>query len=363
LEDNAARGPAEVFLREAQRRHPNDFWLNHNLFKFVRALQPPHWDEAVRFAAVAVALRPDSPGAHGNLGNALYYKGRLDEAIAEWREANRLDKNIPEAHYNLGLALEDYKGQLDEAVLEYREAIRIKKDKADAHCNLGRVLQRKGQFAEALGYLRRGHELGSQDPRWRYPSAQWVKECERLLELDRKLPAILSGRQGPADVGERIALAQLCHLPCKKYYVAAFRFYQQAFATEPKLTGDQPSIPRYNAACAAALAGCRQGKDAADLGEEECAHFRCQALEWLRADLAAWGRLLEKEPEKARPVIVRQMREWLGGADFAGVRGPAALAKLPAAERPMWQQLWADVADTLARAEGKTVPAKRPDSK
>jgi hypothetical protein len=37
------------------------------------------------------------------------------------------------------------------------------------------------------------------------------------------------------------------------------------------------------------------------------------------------------------------------------VRGPEALARLPAAEQQAWHQLWADVADTLARAQGTTV--------
>jgi hypothetical protein len=45
--------------------------------------------------------------------------------------------------------------------------------------------------------------------------------------------------------------------------------------------------------------------------------------------------------------------------EFAGVRGPEALAKLPESERQPWQKLWADVAATLARAQGKTMPEKK----
>jgi hypothetical protein len=44
------------------------------------------------------------------------------------------------------------------------------------------------------------------------------------------------------------------------------------------------------------------------------------------------------------------MRGWLWDTPFARVRGPEALAWLPAAERQAWQKLWVDVADTLARA-------------
>jgi hypothetical protein len=57
------------------------------------------------------------------------------------------------------------------------------------------------------------------------------------------------------------------------------------------------------------------------------------------------------------------MQHWLDDSDFAGVRGEAALAKLPETERRAWQKLWADVAETLAQAQGKAAPAKKPDAK
>jgi hypothetical protein len=36
------------------------------------------------------------------------------------------------------------------------------------------------------------------------------------------------------------------------------------------------------------------------------------------------------------------------------VRGPDALARIPEAERPGWQKLWADVQELLAKAGGKS---------
>src|SRR5205085_5560170 len=122
------------------------------------------------------------------------------------------------ADSSLGNALKD-KGDVDGAIAAYREAVRLDKDYPKAHCNLGLVLLRKkGRFTEALTYLRRGHELGLKTPNWRYPSAQWVKQCERLVELDTKLPRVLKGEVQPADVGECLTLAQMCQLPCKSLY-------------------------------------------------------------------------------------------------------------------------------------------------
>jgi hypothetical protein len=135
-------------------------------------------------------------------------------------------------------------------------------------------------------------------------------------------------------------------------YAAAARWYDEVFAADPHVLTDPPTNHRYHAACAAARAGCGQGRDAADLDEATRAGFRRQALGWLRADLEARRRLLEQEPEKTRGVVASNLHAWLWDPHFAGVRGPEALAQLPAAERPAWQKFWADVADTVARAVG-----------
>jgi tetratricopeptide (TPR) repeat protein/tRNA A-37 threonylcarbamoyl transferase component Bud32 len=144
---------AEEFLRSAQQRHPDDFWINHDLAGQLQHTKPPQLEEAIGFYRVAVGLRPQSPGAHVNLGYALNQKGRHDEAIAEYREATRIDKNYADAHFNLGLALRE-KGQLDEAIVEYREVIRIKKDYPEVHADLGGALQEKGRLDEAIAEFR-----------------------------------------------------------------------------------------------------------------------------------------------------------------------------------------------------------------
>jgi tetratricopeptide (TPR) repeat protein len=311
-------------------------------------------EEAIAEYREALASKqpfPEAYVAHNNLGNALQAKGRLDEAIAEFHEALRLKKDFALAHTNLGNALRA-KGRLDEAIAEFHEALRLKGDYAEAHCNLGHVLRDKGLFAEALKCLRRGHELGSKDPRWPYPSLQWVKQCDQMVELEARLPAVLTGEVKPRDVGERLTLAWMCQLPCKALYAAAARFFGEAFADDPKLAEDVRAAHRYNAACAAALAGCGQGQDAGRLSGKERAGLRRQALDWLRADLQAWQSLLEKGPHTNCPVVVRQLAHWLEDTDFNGVRGEKALAGLPEAERADWQKLWQEVEALRQQAAG-----------
>jgi hypothetical protein len=86
-------------------------------------------------------------------------------------------------------------------------------------------------------------------------------------------------------------------------------------------------------------------------------------LDWLRAELEARRRRLEQEAEKTRGTVANNLHHWLLDPDFDGVRGAEALARLPEAERPAWQKLWADVADTRARAEGTTAAEPEGGSK
>src|SRR5262249_52830376 len=138
----------------------------------------------------------------------------------------------------------------------------------------------------ALASLRRGHELGSRTPGWPHPSARWVQECERLVELDSRLPAILSGKERLTSPAEQARCAWLCQQPSRRLYGASARLYQQALAAQPSLAGDLRAGHRYDAACAAVLAGCGQGNDAGKLDAAERDRWRRQALDWLRADLA-----------------------------------------------------------------------------
>src|SRR5439155_5129454 len=134
--------------------------------------------------------------AYCNLGHALQCRGRSEKAEAACREAIRRNPNFPMAHVILGSALRE-QSRNKEAEVAFRDAIRLQPNYAEAHCGLGRALYEQGRFDDALEAMRRCHELGSETPGWRYPSADWVREYERRVELDRKLPAVLRGEGGP----------------------------------------------------------------------------------------------------------------------------------------------------------------------
>src|SRR5262249_47932886 len=157
------------------------------------------------------------------------------EAEAEYRLAIRLKPDFPQAHNDLGLLLR-LQGKLPEAEAEFRLAIRFDSNYPRAYCNLGFVLRQQGRYAESLAAFRRGHELGSKQPGWPYPSAQWVREAEELAKqekADARLQAILKGTEKVADADEAMKLADLCGR--KKRHAAEVKLYALAFALNPEL--------------------------------------------------------------------------------------------------------------------------------
>ncbi len=235
-------------------------------------------DGAITCYLEAIRLKEDYADAHFNLGVALRRKGKLDAAIASYREAIRLNKDYPNAHFSLGNALMDKVDQ-DAAIASYREATRRKPNFAEAQCSLGLALEKQDQFPEALQWLRSGHQIGSKSPNWNRPSAAWVARCEHLLELDRRLPALLEGKDKPASTAERLELARLC-MP-RQLFAGAARFYSEAFQQDARLADAFGEGHRHNAAIAAVLAGTGIGKDVPDSAMER-ARLRRQALDWLR---------------------------------------------------------------------------------
>jgi tetratricopeptide (TPR) repeat protein len=110
------------------------------------------YDGAIAEFREALRLQKDYPVAQTNLGNALYAKGLLDDAIAEYRAALASKRPFPQAyraHSGLGNAL-SAKGRHDEAIEQCIKAISLKKGDPGAHYSLGATLAAKGQLDQAI---------------------------------------------------------------------------------------------------------------------------------------------------------------------------------------------------------------------
>jgi tetratricopeptide (TPR) repeat protein len=318
---------------------------------------PKQIDDAI--AEYTKALRIDSKfaQAHVNLGNCYAVKGDLDAAMTQYRDAIKIDKDLFEAHLNLGVALR-HRDEYEESIVQCQQAIRLNADSAKAHDNLGQSFQGMGQFKEAISALRRAVQLEKTDSELK----ERLSEAERLSKLDERLPAIVADKEKARNAAEFLDIARLCRLPHRELYVASVRFFGDAFAGDPKLAERPEKWDRYNAACSAALAVRGEGKDAGGLNDKDRSRLRRLALDWLRADLTAWESLLAKDPSSAR-MVADKMQHWLDDTDFTGIRGSAAIAKLPEAERPAWQKLWDDVGQLQKRARDAQSPPKKTESK
>ena len=73
---------------------------------------------------------------HYNLGLALQSKGRLEEAIEEYRKALETTDDVAEVHNNLAAALASIR-ELPEAIEHFRRVTQLKPEYAEGHFNLG----------------------------------------------------------------------------------------------------------------------------------------------------------------------------------------------------------------------------------
>jgi tetratricopeptide (TPR) repeat protein len=195
---------AAELRRRAQRQYPADFWVNHNLGVVLPEGTPPEMEEAVRFLTAAVALRPESPGAHNNLGLALMHKGQLDEAIASYKKDIALDPKNAAAHYILGFALAE-KGQLDEAIASFKKAIALDPKNAGAYAVLGIALYQKGQLDDSIARHKKAIALDPKNAIAHFDlgAALYRKgQVDEALACYKNAMAIASSRKATVGLGD-----------------------------------------------------------------------------------------------------------------------------------------------------------------
>ena len=141
----------------------------------------------------ALQLAPDLPEAWYNLGVALRGLGNRDEAIAALARAGARTQNSAEAQNNIGLELIELDA-LPEAERCLARALVLAPGYAFAHSNMGKLRIRQKRFDEAENAFRRALELkpdlapayvnlgGALNAKRSYGAAEAA--CRRAIELD-----------------------------------------------------------------------------------------------------------------------------------------------------------------------------------
>jgi Tfp pilus assembly protein PilF len=144
-ENEQARGVYEKILSESPQ-HPEA--LHRLAVVFTRENRR---EEARRYYTEAARLAPNSPELNNDSGYLFLLEGEYPAAEKAFRQAVELKPNFTAAWTNLGLAL-GYQDKYDDAFAVF---LRATNTPADAHCNLAFVYAQQMKLSDAQTHYRR----------------------------------------------------------------------------------------------------------------------------------------------------------------------------------------------------------------
>ena len=175
----ANRGQAKELLEKGKELYRND-----------------QDDQAVEAFQAAIKLDPDLAEAHFRLGLSYEALQKMEEAEAEYKKAVASYKkyledneNDSEAHYNFGQTYAGL-GQYSDAIREYRLATRLKEDDPDIYYDLGLAHTKLAQYDAAAVAFKKSLEI---DP-------NYYRAQDALDEAKEGIKRIRTGRKHQEDL-------------------------------------------------------------------------------------------------------------------------------------------------------------------
>jgi serine/threonine-protein kinase len=154
-------GQCDLFLGEACRRQPRNFWVQREMGNALAGQSRDQ--EAAGYYRVAVSLRPDNAGACEVLGMCLFRLGRIEDGISAYRKAVQASPDSAPIRARLVEALAQA-GYWKEAETECRLALEKDRTNYLAPQRLAETLIRARRFDEALIPARRAAEIAPDVP-------------------------------------------------------------------------------------------------------------------------------------------------------------------------------------------------------
>lgn len=118
-------------------------------------------DEAIALYHQAIKINPNFAWTYHDLGDALVKRGNLDEAVACYSESLKVNPNSVWLLYSLGDALAQ-QGDLEAAVNCFQKAIELKPDSCWGYYNLSQVLSKQDNLSLASSYYQKAIRLNPQ---------------------------------------------------------------------------------------------------------------------------------------------------------------------------------------------------------
>jgi len=239
-----------ALLRDAQQRYPGDLWLNDALgatytwglkgphgARSIRAgplgatykwgLKEPWYNDALRYYAAALAVRPDNYRLHELVGKILHQQKSLNAAVAAFSRAIELKPDHWGAWWERGeiyLGL----GQGDRALADYSHVIALNPKAAAAWFNRGYTYLELKQWDKASADFSKATELAPDNAEAHY----WLG---RALEKNHVEKAVREYKT-TLRIDPRFTLAHINlgnFLRVKKDVEGAIREYTEALRIAP----------------------------------------------------------------------------------------------------------------------------------
>ncbi len=219
-------------------------------------LQMMRYEDAVNTFAKAVIKNPKEPYAHIFFGMALYWTGKVDAAMGEYKQAIELDQDNEEAYQLLGIAY-GWKGDTAKAKENFLTADKLNNKRPDVKMNLSSVYAAEDNLDTAIDYARAAVNISPRSPLYHFHLGTLFEAIGRDSQAAESFNKAL--RLFPRYEDAMLALGAMYEKRGENK--DALSFYRRAVNTKP---GDFVARLRY----ANLLFTTGQSKDAKDIVEE-----------------------------------------------------------------------------------------------
>jgi tetratricopeptide (TPR) repeat protein len=154
---------------------------------------------------------------------------RYNEAIDEFHQAIKANRNSLAAHVNLGMALSQT-GDLKGAAEHFEEALRIDPQNTNAHYNLAILLAKENKHVPAIAHLQDILSVAPKDAGARFFLAQELLRAERPEEALREFSRVAEAEPD----NEEALLAQVTLLQQQRQFKQALERLKVAHAQYPQ---------------------------------------------------------------------------------------------------------------------------------
>ncbi len=187
--------------------------------------------------ARAVIKNSKDPLPYLLLGASLYWAGKVDDAVSEYKEALHQDPHNAMAHQLLGIAA-GWKGNVQEAQNYFLKANDLDPNKADTHMNLGSTYAVQQNWDKALEHFRRAVDLAPREPLYHYQLGTLYEDIGRDILAEESFHKALKYFSNYEDAMLSLgALYEKLNRPQE-----ALKYYKRAVKTKP---GDFVARLRY----------------------------------------------------------------------------------------------------------------------